>query len=105
VFFCKKVDVSSTQGALCAVSVFSFILHFTYLWGAYGPGRVGKVPGNPNSRQKLFKNNFPVTVKTTTSGHQTPECFIATRATHGVYGRLVHAGETFNTCGLGGGVE
>ena len=29
VFFCKKVDLSSTQGALCTVSVFS--LHFTYL--------------------------------------------------------------------------
>jgi len=43
---CKKVDLSSTQGALCTVSVF-FILHFTYLGGgcvrtqrtppAYGP--------------------------------------------------------------------
>jgi len=41
--FCKKVGLSSTQGALCTVSVF-FILHFTY-WGvrtqrtppAYGP--------------------------------------------------------------------
>jgi len=32
VFFCKKVDLSSTQGALCTVSVF-FILHFTYLGG------------------------------------------------------------------------
>ena len=30
--FCKKVDLSSTQGALCTVSVF-FILHFTYLEG------------------------------------------------------------------------
>jgi len=29
-FFCKKVDLSSTQGALCTVSVF-LILHFTYL--------------------------------------------------------------------------
>ena len=29
VFFCIKVDVSSTQGALCTVSVF-FILHFAY---------------------------------------------------------------------------
>jgi len=29
---CKKVDLSSTQGALCTVSVF-FILHFTYLGG------------------------------------------------------------------------
>jgi len=32
VFFCKKVDLSSTQGALCTVSVF-FILHLTYLGG------------------------------------------------------------------------
>jgi len=43
VFFCKKVDLSSTQGALCTVSVF-FILHFTYLGfqrtPAYGPARV-----------------------------------------------------------------
>jgi len=30
VFFVKKVDLSSTQGALCTVSIF-FILHFTYL--------------------------------------------------------------------------
>ena len=30
--FCKKVDLSSTQGALCTVSVF-FILHFTYFGG------------------------------------------------------------------------
>ena len=30
VFFCKKVDLSSTQGALRTVSVF-FILHCTYL--------------------------------------------------------------------------
>jgi len=29
-FFVKKVDLSSTQGALCTVSVL-FILHFTYL--------------------------------------------------------------------------
>jgi len=34
--FCKKVDLASTQGALCTVSVF-FILHFTYLGGAYAP--------------------------------------------------------------------
>jgi len=34
VFF-KKMDLSSTQGALCTVSVF-FILHFTYL-GAHLP--------------------------------------------------------------------
>ena len=49
--FCKKVDLSSTQGALCTVSVF-FILHFTYLGGAYapdaplpayGPGRPGDI--------------------------------------------------------------
>jgi len=34
--FCEKVDLSSTHGALCrpTVSVF-FILHFTYLGGAY----------------------------------------------------------------------
>jgi len=36
VFFCKKVDLSSTQGALCTVSVF-LISHFTYLGGEYAP--------------------------------------------------------------------
>ena len=49
-FFVKKVDLSSTQGTLCTLSVF-FILHFTYFFGrggscictqrtppAYGPG-------------------------------------------------------------------
>jgi len=30
--FCNEVALSSTQGALCTVSVF-FILHFTYLGG------------------------------------------------------------------------
>jgi len=39
VFFCKKVDLSSTQGALCRVSVF-FILHFTYFGGAHPPACV-----------------------------------------------------------------
>ena len=34
--FGKKVDLSSTQGALCTASVF-FILHFTYWGGAYAP--------------------------------------------------------------------
>jgi len=32
VFLVKKVDFSSTRGAVCTVSVF-FILHFTYLVG------------------------------------------------------------------------
>jgi len=44
--FCKTVDLSSTQVALCTVSVF-FILHFIYLGvrthptdpPAYGPAR------------------------------------------------------------------
>jgi len=39
--FCKKVDLSSTQGALCTVSVF-FILHFTYGKGGKGKGERGK---------------------------------------------------------------
>jgi len=30
------------------------------------------------------------------SGYQTLECFTATVPTQGVYGRLVHVGETFN---------
>jgi len=34
--FCKKVDLSSTQGALCTVSVFSF--YILLIWGgAYAP--------------------------------------------------------------------
>jgi len=55
--FCKKVDLSSTQGALCTVSVFFLFLHFTYLRGggcvrtkrtphpASGPG-FGAAPAN-----------------------------------------------------------
>jgi len=53
VFFCKEVDISSTQGALCTVSVL-LILHFIYLEGcirtqrtppAYGPaGGSGLLP-------------------------------------------------------------
>jgi len=35
VFFVKKVDLSSTQGTLCTLSVF-FILHFTYFFGRGG---------------------------------------------------------------------
>jgi len=35
-FFGKKVDLSSTQGALCTVSVI-LVLHFTYLRGVYAP--------------------------------------------------------------------
>jgi len=54
-FFVKKVDLSSTQGALCIVSVF-FISHFTY-WGCthpthppvYGPGS-GAKPRNHLTR-------------------------------------------------------
>ena len=41
-FFVKKVDLSSTQGALRTESVF-FILHFTYLGGAYAPPAYGPV--------------------------------------------------------------
>jgi len=38
--FCKKVDLSSTQGALYTVSVF-FIVHFTYLGGVYAANAQG----------------------------------------------------------------
>jgi len=51
---CKKVDLSSMQGALCTASVF-FILHFVLIWGcvcthpthppAYGPGQSSGVLG------------------------------------------------------------
>ena len=54
-FFCNKVDLSSTQGALCTVSVF---FYFTfYLFGvrthpthptAYGPG--GDIPTSSPDR-------------------------------------------------------
>jgi len=46
VFFVKKVDLSSTQGALCTVSVF-LILHFTYLGGAYAPNAPPAYTGLP----------------------------------------------------------
>jgi len=36
-------------------------------------------------------------VKIRTSGCQTLECVVAKLATQGVYGRLVHVGETFNS--------
>ena len=36
-FFVKNVDLSSTQGALCTVSVFFYFYNFTYLGGAYAP--------------------------------------------------------------------
>ena len=49
-----------------------------------------RVPG------KTIKNKFSVTVKIRTSGYQSLECFVATLPTWGVYGRLVHVGETFN---------
>jgi len=53
------------------------------------------VQGPPTSTQFL-KNNFLVTVKSLASGYQSRECFVATLPTKGVYGRLVHVGETFN---------
>ena len=52
--------------------------------------------GAPEFRANKIKNKFPATVKISTSGYQTLECFIATLPTSGVYGRLVHVGETFN---------
>jgi len=49
-FFCKKVDFSSTQGALSTVSVF-FILHFTYLGGGHpAPPAYGPVSGGGSSQ-------------------------------------------------------
>jgi len=35
--FCKKVDLSSTQGALCTVSVFFYFTFFFLFGGAYAP--------------------------------------------------------------------
>jgi len=57
-----------------------------------------KSVGPSSSRPKLFFfiNNLPVTLKMRTSGCQTLECFAATLPTLGVYGRLVHVGETFS---------
>ena len=58
---CKKVGLSSTQGALCTISVF-FVLHFTY-WGvhthpthphpAYAPGHIKTTKSPP-----LFKHTW-----------------------------------------------
>ena len=61
-------------------------------WRSNAVARAGKVQGNPEFHAKIKKNNFPVTVKITTSGYQTLECFIATLPT----GRLVRVGETCN---------
>ena len=35
-FFLEKVDLFSTQGALCTVSVF-FLFYILLIWGAYTP--------------------------------------------------------------------
>jgi len=43
VFFVKKVDLSSTQGTLCTLSVF-FILHFTYFLGGEGRAYAPNAP-------------------------------------------------------------
>ena len=59
---------------------------------------MGKVQRPRVQAAKEFKkNNFPVTVKIRTSRYQTLDCFIATLPTYGVYGSLVHVGETFWT--------
>jgi len=50
--FCKKVDLSSPQGALCTVLVF-FILHFTYFfWGG------GAHPLPTGLEVPLFRRNL-----------------------------------------------
>ena len=36
-FSCKKVDLSSTQGALCTVSVFFYFTFYLFEGGAYAP--------------------------------------------------------------------
>ena len=54
--FKKTVDLSSTQGALCTVSVF-FILHFSYFGGAYAPTRTPLLTGLlicPTVHSQLF---------------------------------------------------
>jgi len=53
------------------------------------------VQGPPTSTQ-FKKNNFLVTVKSLASGYQTLSNVLSTLPTKGVYGRLVHVGETFN---------
>ena len=70
--FCKKMDLSSTQGALCTVSVF-FILHFTH-WGgvrtqpthppAYGPEPAGAVSHKPGGRLPLLSARPAITLAT-----------------------------------------
>jgi len=62
--FCKKGDLSSTQGALCAVSVF-FILHFTLLGvrthpthpPAYGPALLVKTTDDKRKCRKKKKKH------------------------------------------------
>jgi len=56
----------------------------------------GPSAGTPEFLAQKFKNNFPFTEKIGTSRYQTLDCFIATLPTQGVYGRLVHVGETLN---------
>jgi len=46
-------------------------------WARWAKSSGPRVPG----QVCFFSNNFPVTVKITTSGYQTLECFIATLPT------------------------
>jgi len=61
--FCKKVDLSSTQGALCRVSVF-LILHFTYLGVRMHPAPPPLPTGLQSaSSSSLSSTDFSVYVK------------------------------------------
>ena len=61
VFLVKKVDFSSTQGALCTVSVV-FILHSAYL----GPQRTPPVPMGLSSKRSLYSRTIHHIQKTPT---------------------------------------
>jgi len=66
-------------------------------WPACAKSSDPRVQGwAPEFQAKDVLEYFSVTVKISTSGYQTLECFIATLPTWGVYGRLVHVAETCN---------
>jgi len=85
--FVKKVDLSSTHGALCTVSVF-FILHFTNFFfggGAYAPNAPpAHGPGEAVLRPRLLLPGAtaPSTPLVTPLGHCESEFYFQPRLSH-----------------------
>ena len=68
VFFCKKVDLSSTQGALCTVQYQYFLFYILLIWGcvrtqrtppAYGPELSDIDQHRPRLSEGEVQRRFP----------------------------------------------